>query len=104
MSKSQRNKGAGGERELSRLLSDALGFVVKRKLGAAREGGDDMEVGNFSVEVKRRKGIGCIRFLEQADTNAEIDKIPVVMMREDGGQWVVLLSLDDFLPMMRDYL
>ena len=36
-----RNKGAGAEREFAALVSEALGVEVKRKLGQAREGGDD---------------------------------------------------------------
>ena len=35
-----RNKGARGENELAKLLSDELGFVVKRKLGQARDGAE----------------------------------------------------------------
>lgn len=48
-----RNKGGRGERELAGRLSELLGFEVRRKLGAARDGGDDLEVGAWSVEVKR---------------------------------------------------
>ena len=36
-----RAKGASGERELFSLLSAELGFVVKRELGASRDGGCD---------------------------------------------------------------
>ena len=37
-----RNKGARGENELAGILTDELGFVVKRKLGQARDGADDI--------------------------------------------------------------
>jgi hypothetical protein len=43
--KSSRDKGARGEREFAELLSNELGQVVKRKLGQARDGGDDISVG-----------------------------------------------------------
>ena len=38
----RRNKGATGERELAAILTDEMGFVVKRKLGQARDGGHDI--------------------------------------------------------------
>ena len=41
-----RNKGAAAERELASMLSNELGVVVKRKLGQAREGGDDIQIEN----------------------------------------------------------
>jgi Holliday junction resolvase len=105
MSKSQRTKGASGERELARILTDALGTAVKRKLDAAREGGDDIAVGHFSLEVKRRAGIAALRYMDQARENAGIHQTPVVAMREDGNRrWVVMLDLGDFIPMMRDAL
>jgi hypothetical protein len=50
-----RNKGARGENELAKLLSDELGFVVKRKLGQARDGADDIEVGPYRIECKRQE-------------------------------------------------
>jgi len=43
----KRAKGAAGERELAALLSEHLGFVVKRNLGQARDGADDLTVQQF---------------------------------------------------------
>ena len=42
-----RNKGARGENELAAMLTDHLGFIVKRKLGQARDGADDIEIGKY---------------------------------------------------------
>ena len=54
MTAMSRNKGAAGERELFRILSYELGVAVRRKLGAARDGGcDGMDVPGWAVEVKR---------------------------------------------------
>lgn len=39
MTAMQRRKGASGERELFALLSDLLGYVVRRNIGQARAGG-----------------------------------------------------------------
>ena len=100
MSASQRRKGQSGEREAAAKLSEAFGTVVKRKLSASRDGGDDIEAGPYSVEVKRRKGIAASRFMDQAAENAE-GKTPVVMMREDGGQWLVMMRFDEWARIAR---
>jgi len=54
MSAMQRNKGAAGERELFALLSNELGFIVRRGLDAARDGGADcLDVPGWAIECKR---------------------------------------------------
>jgi hypothetical protein len=47
MGASQRRKGAAGENELAKILSDQLGWVVKRNIGQSRDGGDDITVCQF---------------------------------------------------------
>ena len=59
MSAYQRRRGAGFEREISGYLSERLGRVVKRKLGQARDSGDDIQVGRFRIECKRRASIAA---------------------------------------------
>lgn len=73
---------------------------MARKLSASRDGGDDLELGPFSIEVKRRKGIAALKFLEQAIANAGA-KTPVVMMREDGGKWCVMMEFDAWAELAR---
>lgn len=105
MSKSQRVKGAAGERELAELLSDALGFVVKRKLGQARDGGHDIETGRFLWEVKRRKRLAVYDFMEQIEKACEnTQNVPVVAMRADGKDWLVMMRLEDVMLLIRNEL
>ena len=104
MSRSQRVKGASGERDLCAILNDQLGTCVSRKLGQARDAGNDIDVGKFRIEVKRRNRIAMLRWLDQCLVGSGVDQIPLVAMREDGGEWAVLLRLKDFLPMMRGEL
>lgn len=101
-----RAKGARGERELASILTDELGVVVKRKLDAAREGGDDMQVGPFSVECKRvaKSGVKVLQWMEQAKGNAKEEQIPIVMFRVDGGEWLTVMRLEDQIPMIRGEL
>lgn len=100
MSKSQRTKGAVGERELAAILSDHLGLIVKRTLGQARDGGHDIQTGRFKWEVKRRKAIAVYDFMEQVEEACEHNETPIVAMRADGKGWLVMMKLEDFLPML----
>jgi Holliday junction resolvase len=104
MSASQRRKGANGENELARILSDHFGRVVKRTLGQARDGGHDIETPPFRWEVKRRKAIAVYDFIEQAAEACQDGATPVVAMRADGKGWLVLMRLEDALPLIRGEL
>ena len=98
MSKSQRTKGASGEREVCRLIWEYLGVEVHRNLSQTRDGGTDIAMGSFRIEVKRRKSIGNIyEWLAQSENAApEPGQIPVVCARADGKKWFVVINLDDF--------
>ena len=100
----KRNKGAAGERELAALLSDELGFVVKRNLGQARDSGDDLTVQQFRIEVKRQEQLRVDKWSEQVEACASPGEVPVLMYRRNGQPWRVCLRLEHFIPMMRDQL
>ena len=102
MGKMQRKKGAVGEREFCALLADHLGVVVKRKLGQARDSGDDVQVGRFRIEVKRRETLALPAWCRQVEQACAGDAraIPVVAYRRNGEPWRVVLRLEDFLPLM----
>jgi len=99
-----RNKGARGENELAKLLSDELGFVVKRKLGQARDGADDITVGPFRIECKRQETLSIMKWCRQVEACSGKDEIPTVTFRQNGEQWRVVLRLEHFLPLMSEYL
>jgi hypothetical protein len=100
----QRRKGKKGENELAAILSDALGVVVKRKLGQARDSGDDIQVGQFRIEAKRRKRLGVQEWVDQVVAASGSGDIPIVVCRGDGREWLVVMRLDDALPMIRGEL
>lgn len=104
MSAYQRRKGAEGENELAMILSAELGRVVKRKLGQARDSGDDIQIEKFRIEVKRCQRINVREWCEQIEAAIEPGQIPVVAFRRNGEPWRVILQLGDFLPMMRGEL
>jgi len=97
-----RNKGAAGERELAGILTDKLGFVVKRKLGQARDGGDDIQVGRYRIEVKRRERIQIDQWSEQVEMAAQPGEIPVVVYRRNGQPWRVVVPLEWFIEQVRE--
>jgi Holliday junction resolvase len=98
-----RNKGAGGERELAALLTDALGFVVQRKLGQARDGGDDIQVGKFRIEVKRHERLQIRQWCEQVEQACAPGDVPVVAFRQNGQPWRAVVPLDVIILLMREY-
>jgi Holliday junction resolvase len=99
-----RNKGAAAERELAAILSDELGFVVKRKLGQARDSGDDIQVGKFRIEAKRRETLALPAWCRQIEEHCGPGEVPVVAYRQNGQPWRIVMKLQDFLPLLRGEL
>ncbi len=100
----KRNKGAAGERELAGILKDHLGFEVKRNLGQARDGADDITIQKFRIEVKRQERLQVDKWSEQVESCSKSGEIPILAYRRNGQPWRVCLKLDDFIPLMRDAL
>lgn len=111
----KRNKGAAGERELAALLSDQLGFVVKRKLGQARDGGHDIQIGRFVIEVKRQERLAIEEWCRQVEmactTVANLNEsgelgmpVPVVVFRRNGQPWRAVVPLDFLVRGIREDL
>ena len=98
-----RRKGAGGEREVCEILNQELGWAVKRNLSQTRDGGYDIEIAQFRIEVKRRKKLMVHEFMAQAEKSAG-ESTPVVLMRADGEEWLLMMKLSDAMPLIRDAL
>lgn len=102
MSASQRTKGAVYEREVMKAFSTAFGREFKRNIGQARDGGNDGDVGPLVLEMKRRKSLKTFMdWYRQAQAAVTGDRLPIVVMREDAGESMVLLSLVDFIRLTR---
>lgn len=103
MGRLQRQRGASTEREIAAHLSAQLGIEVKRKLGQARDSGEDISVPPFRIEVKRRQKLAVMDFMRQCEKGSIEGEVSIVIMRVDGDlRPVVMLRLDDFIPMMRN--
>lgn len=106
MSNAQRRKGACGELEVCKILSEKLGVDAHRNLSQTRDGGTDIAVGKFRIECKRRKNIGNVYdWMKQSqDACDSSSQIPVVAFRADGKKWLVTLGMDDFCRLVGNEL
>jgi hypothetical protein len=97
MSASQRRKGQAGERELFRLLSDELGFVVRRNVDQARVGGADcIELPGFAPEVKRHERLALPAWWRQAVRQGQaMQAEPIVFFRQSRQPWQAMLRALD---------
>ena len=99
-----RRKGAVGERELSRLLTDE-GFPATR--GAQHRGGPGSpdvlcpSLPGIHFEAKRCERLDLLGAIEQARSEAG-GRLPVVAHRRNGCEWVAILPLADLLAIVRE--
>jgi len=92
MSKAARLKGQSGEREVCKLLGDALGLSLSRTLDQTRDGGCDIIVGDWAVEVKRQERLNIKDWWAQAMRQAkDLNKQPVLFYRQSRDDWHVIM-------------
>jgi hypothetical protein len=106
---------------VAEVFSQALGRDFKRNIGQSRDGGNDIDVGPLVVEVKRRKSLkGLYDWFYQAAAAVKTRRpagtpgidfvgygellVPLVVARQDGGRWLAILDLDDFLTLTQEEL
>ena len=96
MSKRSRDKGNRGENEFLDQLRGELGdWVPARRLDAPRDGGEDVEVSPFCIEIKRRETLSLQTWWEQACQQA-VDKelLPALAYRQNRQPWRVMIPMD----------
>lgn len=102
MSKSQRTKGAAFEREIAGILTKRLGRPVTRELSQTRDGGRDLSLPPFSLELKRRVRIGVYPWLKQAEAATDYKHpLPVVVARADKERAVAIIPIEVFVAMIK---
>ena len=109
MGKSQRTKGAIGERELAGKLTELLGNqTVQRELSQTRDGGCDLvlksSAGNIHVECKRveRRSPDIYNSLGQCEASCTSNELAVVAWRPNRRGWTVTMNLEDFATLVRE--
>lgn len=96
-----RTKGHGYEREIVHLLRSITELPVARNLDQTRDGGGDIPLPPFLFECKRRARMSIYDWVDQAATAAVKDNLkPVVVCRGDFRENLVIMRLDDFLPLL----
>ena len=106
MGKLSRTKGAAYERELAKLIADAMpGAHVRRGLqaqGAASAKIADVECPEFWVEAKRGKKPNMRAALRQAEADTD-GRWPVAVVRDDRDRATVTMRLDDWLVLVAEW-
>lgn len=103
MGKAQRTKGAAGEREICELIFQHLGIQVHRNLSQTRDGGADIKLNPYSIEVKRRAAIGNIyEWMDQAERGCDFPERPIVVCRADRKKWLAIMTIDELLRLIRE--
>ena len=102
--RSAQAKGRRGEIELAQFLQ-AHGYADARP-GAALNYGtqpDITGIPGLHIECKRHEKLELTKWYQQAQADAERmqDGRPAVIFRRNRQQWMIALSLEDFIAMQR---
>jgi Holliday junction resolvase len=97
-SMNSRDKGARGEREAAKYLTDLLGVPFVR--GQQRSGRDENDVTpdrdiGISFEVKRVEKLNLYNAVDQSKRDAK-GRVPVVLHRKNNKNWLLTLEADEF--------
>ena len=104
MGLTSRRKGASGEREAAKVLTEYTGCQWERGIRQSRRGGKEgadvvcSEFDHLHVEVKRGKQPPIRPAMRQAIGDCG-DKTPLVVSRQDHGEWLVTMRLIDWADM-----
>lgn len=110
MTGAAKRKGDTAERELAGILADALGFPVRRKLGAGRadDVGDLDGIPDTVVQVANWADVTSairIKPREVEDQRANANAVhAVTFVRLRGGEWRAVLTVEQMCCWMREAL
>lgn len=102
MAVNSRNKGARGERELASKLKE-YGYDCRRGQQFCGANGDADVVGlpSIHIECKRVEKLNLYDAMAQSKHDAKPDEIPAVFHRKDRCEWLVTLTLEDFMKIYK---
>jgi len=103
MGRMSKRKGAAGEREAAAKLNEVLGTQFRR--GRQYHGGPESpdlagDLPGLHVEVKRTEKLRLWEAVGQAQVDASIDQVPVVMHRANGKPWVMVVKVEDLIRLL----
>jgi Holliday junction resolvase len=100
-----REKGANGEREISKILK-TKGFNTRRGQQFSGAGGDADVIGldGIHMEVKRVEKLNIEKAMEQSIRDHKEGTIPTVFHRKNRKPWLVTMLLDDWIELYRRWI
>lgn len=105
MSINSKQKGKRGELELSSKFKE-YGFNTRRSVqycGKAEEGEADLlGLPNIHIECKRVQALNIYNAISQAKADAKEGEFPTVFHRKDRCEWLVTMTLDDWIKMYKE--
>ncbi|SHK38644.1 hypothetical protein SAMN02745248_02425 [Hathewaya proteolytica DSM 3090] len=98
-----KQKGARGERELSSKLRE-YGYDTRRGQQYCGANGDADVVGlpGIHIECKRVERLNIYDAIGQAKSDAKHGEIPTVFHRKDRCEWLVTMTLKDWIDMYKE--
>ena len=98
-----RQKGARGERELAGVLRE-YGYDCRRGQQYSGANGDADVVGlpDIHIECKRVERLNIYDAMAQSRADARMDEFPVVMHRKNDCEWLVTMSLPDWMELFKE--
>lgn len=98
-----RAKGAQGERELARKLRE-YGYEARRGQQFSGANGDPDVIGldGIHIECKRVERLNLEDAMAQSRRDARDGEIPVVMHRKNYCEWLVTMTLEDWIGFYRE--
>lgn len=99
-----RRKGAEGERELAQVLRE-YGYSSRRGQQYCGANGDADVVGlpGIHIECKRVEKLNISEAMRQSQRDAREGELPAVFHRKNREQWLVTMSLEDWIRLYRKY-
>lgn len=99
-----REKGKRGERELANVLG-SYGYHCRRGQQFCGANGDADVVGlpGIHIECKRNERLNLYDAVDQSKRDAQFDIVPAVMHRKNNCEWLVTMTLDNWMKLYREY-
>jgi len=99
-----KRKGSEGERSLARKLREYGYEDARRSQQYAGINGDADVVGlpNIHIECKRVERLNIYDAIAQSQRDARDGELPVVMHRKNHSDWLVTMTLDDWIQLYRE--
>lgn len=106
MSVNGKQKGKNGELELSSKLKE-YGYNTRRSAqycGKAEEGQADLlGLNGVHIECKRVERLNIYDAISQAKHDAKNGEIPTVFHRKNRCEWLVTMTLDDYMKLYKSW-